>query len=276
MHLSALALLYAQAHVPLLKGASSGPNIGSLATALNTTQVGVLTGDLNGTAFFANRVSFCAWPYFWLSFAAPTTNYTLMVGGSVPVIERFQQIRVAAAVIGPGLPLDNLSQLPSELQAQIPEGMGAVAVSGVQNQTDCAFLDAPVSVGAYSAQYNAAAPSATNFSWGPRCFFREGFTSVDIWVVQDELVRLSAAGRASNLTRHEYNLASTPSACSIKTCFLDPTHILSICLCCLYSWRCAHVLIHVDRRHTLCCVLGSWRPTAWRAEYNGQACGDPR
>ena len=98
MHLSALALLYAQAHVPLLKGASSGPNFGSLATALNTTQVGVLTGDLNGTAFFANRVSFCAWPYFWLSFAAPTTNYTLMVGGSVPVIERFQQIRVAAAL----------------------------------------------------------------------------------------------------------------------------------------------------------------------------------
>ena len=39
-------------------------------------------------------------------------NYKLMVGGVVPVIERFWDTRVAAAVIGPGLTGGEAAKLP--------------------------------------------------------------------------------------------------------------------------------------------------------------------
>ena len=48
-------------------------------------------------------------PYFWFKFERPekfseANPDKMMVGATVPVIARFQSIRVAAALIGPGLP----------------------------------------------------------------------------------------------------------------------------------------------------------------------------
>ena len=70
-----------------------------------------------------------------------------MIGGTVPVIERFWNTRVAAAVIGPGLSTDDISLLPTEISDQIPSGMGAVAVPGIPDQETCHFLEDPLSTG---------------------------------------------------------------------------------------------------------------------------------
>lgn len=237
------SLLLAHAHVGLTAGASSGPYFSSLDTALNTSEAGELTGDMNGTAFFANRVAFCAWPYLWMSFHAPVTNYTLMVGGTVPVIERFQDVRVAVGVVGPGLPIDGVSQLPAEVQAQVPAGMGAIAVPGVRDTSNCSFLNDPLSMEAYSVRYNDAAPSAVNFSWGPRCFYHEYFTSVDMWIVQDALTTLSSTGS------HHHSIAIFPDSYAMAS-FLN--------------------------RHPLRCLLGAGRPAARRAQDHRQVRGPHR
>lgn len=123
-----------------------------------------------------------------------------MVGGTVPVIERFQDIRVAVAVIGPGLPTAGIAQLPAEVQAQVPAGMGVHVVPGEPDQSTCHFTDDPLSTGQltgeapYGAHTNAHAPFAANFTWGPRCHYHEDWAGSDMWVVQDELVALNQTG----------------------------------------------------------------------------------
>ena len=82
--------------------------------------------------------------------------------------------------------------------------MGAVAVPGVPDQSDCSFTDDPLSTGStcprppceppYKPSTNAQAPFATNFSWGPRCFYHEDWAGSDMWVVQDELVPILSTG----------------------------------------------------------------------------------
>ena len=102
-----------------------------------------------------------------------------MIGGTVPVIERFWDTRVAAAVIGPGLSTDDISLLPTEISDQIPSGMGAVAVPGIPDQETCHFLEDPLSTGALtggvppyvSSMGGDEAPFAAFHDWPySRCF----------------------------------------------------------------------------------------------------------
>ena len=89
--------------------------------------------------------------YLWVKFERPADFQPLMVGGTVPVIERFYDVRVAVAVIGTGLPLDgpnSLASLPAAVRSQVPDGMGAVAVPAVPDQSLCtSFTDDPLSKG---------------------------------------------------------------------------------------------------------------------------------
>ena len=125
----------------------------------------------------------------------------------MPVIERFQDVRVAVALIGAGLPTASTSELPSEVKSQIPAGWGSVNVPGVPDQSTClGFTDDPLSTGQlcpnavapcdspYQPRYNTEAPFATNFAWGPRCHYHEEWAGADMWIVQDELIDLPAAG----------------------------------------------------------------------------------
>ena len=63
--------------------------------------------------------AFCEYPYIWFKFEKPDDFDKLMLGGTVPVIERFFDTRVAAAVIGPGLATDDTSKLPAAIVAQV-------------------------------------------------------------------------------------------------------------------------------------------------------------
>ena len=63
--------------------------------------------------------AFCEYPYIWFKFEKPDDFDKLMLGGTVPVIERFFDTRIAAAVIGPGLATDDTSKLPAAIVAQV-------------------------------------------------------------------------------------------------------------------------------------------------------------
>ena len=127
-----------------------------------------------------------------------------MIGGTIPVIERFWNTRVAAAVIGPGLPTNDISLLPTEISDQIPSGMGAVAVPGIPDQGTCHFLEDPLSTGALrggvspyvSSMGGDEAPFAAFHDWPySRCFFHEENGGSENWIVLDKLVPLSSTGR---------------------------------------------------------------------------------
>ena len=119
-----------------------------------------------------------------------------MIGGTVPVIERFWETRVAAAVIGPGLSTDNISSLPTAISDQIPSGMGAVAVPGIPDQETCHFLEDPLStrmssMGVYVPSMGGdEAPFAAFHDWPySRCFFHEKNGGSENWMVLDKLVK---------------------------------------------------------------------------------------
>lgn len=143
---------------------------------------------------------------FWFAFDKPEGFETLMIGGTVPVIERFWNTRVAAAVIGPGLSTDDISSLPTEISDQIPSGMGAVAVPGIPDQETCHFLEDPLSTGEdprlggvslyVSSMGGDEAPFAAFHDWPySRCFFHEKNGGSENWMVLDKLVNLSSTGR---------------------------------------------------------------------------------
>lgn len=141
--MAALALLVhsAEAHYPLVNAASGGPMFYDIDTAVEVSKI--------DRSQATNRVALCSHPYFWFKFENTGTlpESTLMIGGTVPVIERFWDTRVAAAVIGPGLGMDDIASLPADIVNQIPEGMGAVAVPGVPDQSTCDWMEDPLSTG---------------------------------------------------------------------------------------------------------------------------------
>jgi len=181
------------AHFPITDSAGAGP-------IHATRESAYLAFDIVRSQAM-NRVGFCEYPYTWVEFEAPE-DFELMVGAIVPVIERFWDTRVAVAVIGPGLPYDELSKLPQDVQDQVPAGMGAVAIEGVEDQSTCNFLEDTGSLeaqnsGLYVDSFGGADITYAKYSQWPssRCFYHEEFGGSDMWIVQDKLVKLRSAGK---------------------------------------------------------------------------------
>lgn len=193
--MAALALIASStpAHFPLVNAASGGPTFYSLATAVEV-------GDIDRSQA-TNRVAFCNYPYFWFKFDAPSGFETLMVGSTVPVIERFFDTRVAVVVIGPGLSTD-FTGIPQAIVDQIPAGMGATAVPAVDDVSKCDWMEDPLSTGALtgtqpyiSSRGGDEAPFTAYEHWaGDRCFYHEEWGGSDMWIVQDKLVDLASTG----------------------------------------------------------------------------------
>ena len=142
----------AAAHFPLANGASYGSRWSTLATAMPVEDI--------TRSQSASRISFCDTPYFWFTFNAPASFTRLMVGGTVPVLERFWSIRVAVALLGPGLPTAGVTRLPAEVASQVPAGYGALLVAGRPDQSRCDWMEDPLSRRAYNAQPGSAVRTA--------------------------------------------------------------------------------------------------------------------
>ena len=174
-------------HFPLATGASFGARFSTLETALHVEDI--------TRSQSTSRIAFCDTPYFWFKFTPPQGFTRIMVGGTVPVIERFEKTRVAVALIGPGLPTASLATLPPDVVSQVPAGMGALTVPGRPEQSRCDWMEDPLSRSAYSSRPGTAARVAAYTSWPTnRCHYFESWGKKDMWVVQDKLLDLQRSG----------------------------------------------------------------------------------
>jgi len=180
----------ARAHFPTIDEASGGPVFHSLASAASVSDV--------TRSQAASRVSVCEFPYFWFKFNRPKGFNQMMVGGTVPVIKRFMDIRVAAALIGPGLPTsgpNSSSSLPDDITVQMPTGYGAIAVPAVPDQSSCWYFEDTLSLRVRGSLYKVSTGGAdiefaSFHEWRePRCFFHEEFGGSDMWIVLDKVLQ---------------------------------------------------------------------------------------
>jgi len=211
-----------QAHFPLVDNAHGGEIFDKWDNAAEITDI--------TRSSSTSRVSLCGHLFFWLKFTRPEGFDTLMIGGTVPVIGRFKDVRVAAAVFGRGLPGAGATQdeintycdrslvgrtcmgyddLPDDLKTAHGEiqtslgvtDLGVIAVPGVDDLSNCDFGEDPLTVSVTGSLYVESGGGddisyATYYDWGgeTHCFFHEEFGGSDMWIVQDKLIGLAGEG----------------------------------------------------------------------------------
>ena len=209
------------AHFPLVDNAHGGAEYDKWDDA-------AVIDDITRSSF-TYRVALCGHLYFWMKFDRPSGFNTLMVGGLVPVIERFAETRLAVAVIGPGLPGEGATQdeitafcdsspvgrlckgyddLPEDLKIAHSEmqdslgvtDLGVIAVPGVEDLTNCDFGEDPLTLDVTGSLYKSSTGGddvefGVYTDWNrSHCFYHEEFGGSDMWIVQDKLIELAGEG----------------------------------------------------------------------------------
>ena len=96
-----------------------------------------------------NRLATCDAPVFWLTMDVPAANFSLYVGAGIPRLARFADTRIAALLVGPGLPTDfDASTVPAEVDLAIPAGEGAVLYVAPEDQSTCGYMENTVMINA--------------------------------------------------------------------------------------------------------------------------------
>ena len=89
-----------------------------------------------------NRLATCDAPVFWLTMDVPTADFSLYVGAGIPRLARFADTRIAALLVGPGLPTDfDASTVPEAVELAIPAGEGAVLYLAPEDQSTCDYME---------------------------------------------------------------------------------------------------------------------------------------
>ena len=113
-----------------------------------------------------------------------TDNFPLYVGAGIPRLARFENTRIAAVLIGPGVgtPDTPPAGVPPEVNLAIPTGEGAVLYVAPQDQSTCAYVDAPTPF---------ATSEHTHEVLG-RCNFYESWGGSDSWPQVDKVTTVGA------------------------------------------------------------------------------------
>lgn len=94
----------------------------------------------------------------------------------LPVIDRFANVRMVVAVIGPGLPaLSDTAQIPSAVRNAIPSGEGAVLFESPEDQSTCNHV--------MSNEMQSSSEVKNN-----RCHFHEEYGDTHSWTLIDNNV----------------------------------------------------------------------------------------
>jgi len=154
------------AHRSLPSGTTCGSQFFSPETALT------IPNPLVSWASY--RIFDCDQPVFWLDAQTETENQTLHFTVTIPVIERFEDVRMSVVIIGPDLPsLSADANVPEDVSNYINENnMGASLFESLANQTTCDHLQSVM----------GDASSVVD----DRCHFYEPFGGSNSWVVLDE------------------------------------------------------------------------------------------
>ena len=126
-----------------------------------------------------NRLATCDAPVFWLTMDVPTADFSLYVGAGIPRLTRFADTRIAALLVGPGLPTGfDASTVPAEVGLAIPAGEGAVLYVAPEDQSTCGYME-------NTAMINAGDGQDTVPRLG-RCDFHEKWGDSHSWPQVDK------------------------------------------------------------------------------------------
>ena len=173
----------ADAHRDLLRGRLSG------LTAEYTNMSSALESPWLAKSFAVNRIATCDTPIFWLKFDAPSSSlgFPLYVGAGIPRLARLADTRIAAVVVGPGMPeFTEAASVPAEVAVEVAgSGMGAAFYPSAVDQTTCDYM----------ATFNGVdmvMKNATSTVLG-RCNFYEDYGQSNSWPSLDLLLNATNA-----------------------------------------------------------------------------------
>jgi hypothetical protein len=119
---------------------------------------------------------------FWLEAEAEDANQTFAFTVTVPVLDRFEDVRISVAIIGQSLPaLQDNVVVPDDVRGFIDEtGDGVVLFDSPQDQSTCSHLEEVM---------NEASSIVDD-----RCHFYEPFGGSNSWVVLDREYNMPEPG----------------------------------------------------------------------------------
>lgn len=169
-----LLVVAAKAHRSLPSGITCGPQFSSPETALTIP---------NPEISWANYAIYtCEHPVNWLE-AVVVAEQKMKFTVTVPVINRFVDVKMSTVFIGPGLPtLSEDSGIPnSVMQYATDNDMGGVIFKSPQNQSTCEHLTSQIMI------------DSTTVKDG-RCHFYEPYSDSNLWVVMDNIISAPESG----------------------------------------------------------------------------------
>jgi len=206
---AALLIVTTMAHRSLPSGITCGPQFSSPDTPLTIP---------NPTISWSNDgIYTCDNPINWLE-AAADADQELKFTITVPVIDRFVDVRMSAVFIGPGLPTLLASQntgVPnSVLQYAADNAMGGMVFKSPQDQSTCNHLTSQIMIDASTVKDG-------------RCHFYEPFTSSNLWVVMDRIISATESGTYKVAVYEENGFTAKASfaCCDWPEDFLTPYSI---------------------------------------------------
>jgi len=121
----------------------------------------------------------CEYPVSWFE-AAAEENQELKFTVTVPVLERFKNVRMTVVIIGPGLQdLPDDDNMPDSVKEYAKNNaLGGVIYKSPIDQSTCDHLTSPEMI-----------KESTVID--DRCFFYEPFSGTNNWVVMDEIFTVS-------------------------------------------------------------------------------------
>ena len=160
----------AGAHRSLPSGVTCGPQFSTPSTALTIPDPEIS---------WANYAIYdCDNPIAWYN-AEGSVDQEFKFTITLPVIERFKDVRMSTIIIGEGLPeLPSDIYVPAEVSNYLSENnVGAVAFVSPDDQSTCDHLTSPEMINEVSVVDD-------------RCHFYEPFGGSNLWVVMDEVYKL--------------------------------------------------------------------------------------
>lgn len=206
MILSLLVAL-AAAHRSLPSGVTCGNQFSSEADALTIPDTKI--------SWATYRISTCDAPVMWLKGyfdAGQSMEFTL----GLPELDRFEDVRTAVVIIGPGLPelVDEYDIVPQSVKDAIREGEGALLVAAPDDQSTCAHIQSE-EMGKSSEVKDG------------RCHFYEEFGGSYNWVLQDDIAFAAEAGehRFAVFTKNNVATKLWFACCAWPEDFVTPHEI---------------------------------------------------
>jgi hypothetical protein len=155
------------------------PFNGATCSPQFSTPEAALTIPDSAISWLTSRVFTCEDPIFWLDTEAVIPGQELAFTVGVPLVDRFEGVRMTVVFMGPSLPalLPDGHELPEDITdlLESDSSLGAIVFESPEDQSTCDHLK------------SEAMREHTEVMEG-RCFFFEEHTGTANWIILDDAI----------------------------------------------------------------------------------------